>query len=160
MVTLERGLFRRPVLAVVGTLLVLASLGLPWSRDTQLSIPGWIVPTTCIPTSDGTIWCSPGGFSPTITTGSSAAAGADSPARVFLVGAIVLVAFAVHRSSRRLVALAGLTTLAGVVLTGPVLLGGPVSAALGGLVLLRAVDVRLRDRQTWRGAPAGGTPVT
>lgn len=127
---------RTPV--AVGVLLVLTSLGLPWSHDTTVHVPGFFAPSTCIPTWDGTMWCSPGFVSPSLTTGSPAAAGADSPVRVLLVGALVLVALALRTASRRLVLAAGAVAVVAGVLGATAVLAGPLAAAAGGVLLVRA----------------------
>lgn len=122
----------------LGAFLVLASLGLPWSTSESVQIPGFVTPSTCIPTADGTMWCSPGFMSPGWVVGGGTAHGVDVPARVFLVAALLLVAVALYRSARLPLRLAGASALLGVVVTGPALLGGPVAAVVGGLLLLRA----------------------
>lgn len=145
----------RPALTALGALLVLIALGLPWSAAEGVWVHGFITPSTCIPTADGDMWCSGGFVSPGFMVGGGIAAGMDTGARVFLVGALVLVAFAVHRASDRLLRVAGWVVLAGVVVTGPVLLAGPVAAVVGAVLLLRAA--RAADGTRTADARAGRT---
>lgn len=146
---------RRPGLTLLGAICVLAALGLPWSYDTSQYVSGWIVPSYCIPTADGTMFCSAAFQSPGFFTGSRAAAGTATPARVFLVVALVLVVVGVRRSATRLIAAAGAAALVGVVVTGPVLLAGPVAAAFGGFLLLRSVrSVRPTPPEAGQPGPA------
>lgn len=113
--------------------LILLALGLPWSPSSLEYVPGWVVPSFCTTSWDGTMWCSGGYVSPGMWFGTGEVNGASSVARVFLVGAGILLLIARGRS-RFLLTAAGLL-LAGLLLHGLGMLGGQI-AAVAAIVLL------------------------
>jgi len=129
---------RQRVAVLVAALLVVLSLGLPWTTSTQTYVPGWMAPSMCVPSADGTIWCSGAFISPGFMTGSAALSGAGSVARVFLIGALVLILVAWTRGESRWLGLAGAGLLVAVLLAGLTALGGQLAACAAALALLYA----------------------
>ncbi|MCK0113212.1 hypothetical protein MWU75_13775 [Ornithinimicrobium sp. F0845] len=129
---------RQRAAVVVAGLLVVLSLGLPWTTSSQTYVPGWMAPSMCIPTADGTIWCSGSFLSPGFMTGSAALSGAGSVARVFLVGALVLIVVAWVRREHRWLGLAGAGLAVAVLLAGLTALGGQIAACAAALLLIYA----------------------
>ena len=128
---------RHRVAVLAAGLLMVLALGLPWTMSTEVSIPGWYVASTCMPDlSDGTIWCTNSYASPGITTGAGALSGSGTSARVFLVGALVLVLLAWIRGHSRLLAVAGVALVVGVLLAGLAVLGGQVACLTAAGLLL------------------------
>lgn len=116
--------------------LLLLSLGLPWSGDSQTHVPGWLTPSFCTPgLLDGMISCTPNYFSAGFTTGSPALSGANSPARVFVVGALVLTAVAVWRARPRLLVMAAGTVVVGLLVTGSAAVAGTLAAVAAAALL-------------------------
>lgn len=132
------GTTRQRVAALVAGLLIVLSLGLPWTPDTSQYVPGWMSPSICMPSTDGTIWCSGGFVSPGYMIGSSAASGASSIARVFLVGALVLIVVAGVRRESRWLSVAGGGLILSLLLVGLAFLGGQVAAVGAAILLLYA----------------------
>lgn len=129
---------RQRVAVLVAGLLVVLSLGLPWTTSTQSYVPGWMTPSMCIPTADGLVWCSGAFISPGFMTGSAGLSGAGSVARVFLVGALALILVARVRGERPWLAVAGAGLVLGVLLTGLAALGGQLAAGAAAVLLLYA----------------------
>lgn len=113
--------------------LILLALGLPWSASTLTYIPAWITPSFCYATVDGLLSCSAGFISPAMSLGAGALTGAGSVARVFLVGALLLILFSRGRS--RWLQGAAVSLLAGLLLHGLGVLGGQL-ATIGAVILL------------------------
>ncbi|WP_114906440.1 hypothetical protein [Ornithinimicrobium murale] len=132
-------LTRHRVAVLAAGLLTVLALGLPWTASTEVTTGGWYVASTCIPNfNDGTIWCSGSYASPGFTTGSAGLSGNETVARVFLVGALVLITIASVRQKPRLLLVAGAALVLGILLTGLTLLGGQVAAVLAAALVLYA----------------------
>lgn len=123
--------------------LLTLSLGLPWAvaGDETTWVPGWYVAGSCVMDADGYLWCTPGFASPGfIVPGVGASmTGAASPARVFIVAAILAALWWLAGGPRRATVIA-----AGAVAVAVVLYGSSVQA--GSLVALTAVAVLLAQR--------------
>lgn len=117
----------------IAVALILLALGLPWSPSSWQYMPGWITPSFCITTADLTIDCTPGFVQPGYYIGGGRTVGAGSVARVFLVGALIILAFGRGRS--RWLFAAAITLLTGLLLHGFGVLGGQL-ATIGAIVLL------------------------
>ena len=80
---------RRPTFIAAGLLCL--SLGLPWGTASSLRLgPGWFTPSFCTTNfADGTMDCTPAYYSPGMRLDVFEVAGAASPARLFLVGALL-----------------------------------------------------------------------
>lgn len=128
---------RQRVAVLLAGLLIVLALGLPWTTDTTEFVPGWMAPSACIATSDG-IWCSGGFVSPGFMMGSAAASGADSSARIFLVGALVLIVVASMRRDTRWLGVAGAGLALSLLLVGLAFQGGQVAAGAAAVLLLYA----------------------
>ncbi|USQ78167.1 hypothetical protein [Ornithinimicrobium faecis] len=130
---------RQRVAVLAAGLLIVLALGLPWTTSTEFSTGGWYVGSTCMPNfSDGTVWCSGSFYSPGLTGGSEALSGNGTVARVFLVGALVLMIIAWIRVQPRLLLVAGGALFLGILLTGLTLLGGQLATIVAAVLLLYA----------------------
>lgn len=121
----------------VAVLLLLLSLGLPWTAWSQQFHPG--SGPTCIAdlSGEGGLICdyiSVGGGT-RVVPGLS---GGEAPARFFLVLAIVLVLWALASGRRRMFVVAGGAAVAAVALGLPAVLSGQVVALLAAAVLFLA----------------------
>ena len=129
---------QRFAVLAAGLLIVLA-LGLPWTTSTEFSTGGWFVGSTCMPSfADGTIWCTGSYYSPGITGGTGALSGSGTVARVFLVGALVLMTAAWVGGHSRLLVVAGAALVLSILLAGLTLLGGQIATVLAEALLLYA----------------------
>lgn len=141
-----------------GALLVLA-LGLPWAGARRVTTPGG---PSCIAdlSGGGAMICDYIGVpSSTIRAG---AVGAESPARLFLVLAVVLTAYAVWSRRRSPILWAAGAALAAVAIALPQVRSGQVVTLLAAGLLLGSVrDLAQRVRSlrsaTW-GDTAGSSP--
>lgn len=130
---------RQRVAVLAAGLLIVLALGLPWTTSTEFSTGGWFVGSMCTPNSyDGTIWCTGSYYSPGLTGGTEALSGNGTVARVFLVGALVLMILAWVRGHSRLLVVAGAALLVGILLAGLTLLGGQVATMVAAALLLYA----------------------
>lgn len=132
------GLTRQRVAVVTAGLLIVLALGLPWTADTSAYVPGWYSPGFCTPDADGLVSCTGGMISPGLWVGSGALSGASSVARVFLVGALVLLVVARLRGESQWFALAGAGLVLSVLLVGLSAQGGQVAATAAAVLLLYA----------------------
>jgi len=126
---------------VAAAVTAVVSLGLPWSVTGGYTSPGFVVPDISVANpADGTITTIPGMIGLPITSPGLHLAGYQTPARVLVVVAAVLLVVAVRRRSPRW-GVAGLAVAAfGLVLAGVPLTGGG-AVYLAALVLL-AVALR------------------
>lgn len=136
-------------------LLMLLSLGLPWSSTSVTAgtlLPGYLEPSYCSTDYvDGTVYCTygtytPGMYLPGLTVGG--APGYLTSARVLVAAAVALVVVARRRGSRELVRVAVVTAGAAIVLVGSELRSGP-------LVLLVAIGCLLMAERR-SAVPTGG----
>ncbi|WP_430591623.1 hypothetical protein [Humidisolicoccus flavus] len=147
---LERSM-RRAAGALGGTalsrmalvLLVLA-FGLPWAiiGDRTDWISGWYVGSSCTVDGDGFIWCTPSYASPGYAVDGQGALGPgyQSPVRLLLAAAIVLVLLAAKTETRKLLAVAAVLLVIGVFMYGTAMQAGTLSAlAAAGMLGLQAI---------------------
>lgn len=132
------GLTRQRVAVVTAALLIVLALGLPWTADTSAYLPGWYSPGFCTPDADGLVFCTGGTISPGLWVGSGALSGASSVARVFLVGALVLLVVGSRSGQHLWLALAGGGLALSVLLVGLQAQGGQVAASAAAALLLYA----------------------
>lgn len=132
------GLTRQRVAVVTAGLLIVLALGLPWTADTSTYIPGWYSPGFCTMDADGLMSCMGGTISPGLWAGSAAQSGASSVARVFLVGALVLLVVGSRSDQRLWLAVAGGGLALSVLLVGLQAQGGQVAATTAAALLLYA----------------------
>ncbi|TQL49175.1 hypothetical protein [Ornithinicoccus hortensis] len=136
---------KHPGVVIASAVLLLLALGLPWSASTLQHIPGWYSPGFCTPNFySGTVDCTAGYFSPGMTLGSGEAHGVHVVARVFLVGALVLIGCALRLRQPVWLSVAGGAVLLGILLTGLAAQGGQLAALAGAALLLYA---GLADRE-------------
>ena len=151
-----------PGALVAAAVLLLISLGLPWSRAIGggIDVPGSLIPGFCVSMADGTVECSGMSWTPGWTVGPYAhvVAGYGSPARVGLVLALVAILFAYRRREPILL----LGVFAGVALalvsTGVTGLGGQIVAVAACLLVglhLRRTGVPARGDGSLRARIAG-----
>lgn len=147
---------KRPGAVIVSAVLLLLALGLPWSASTLDYVSGWYSPGFCTPNFfSGTVDCTPGFASPGMSVGSGASHGADSVARVFLVGALVLIVLARRQGRSVWLTVAGAAVLLGVLLTGLAAQGGQL-AALAAAALLLYAGLSGREHAGSAAEPAAG----
>lgn len=130
-------------LAVVGLVLTASSLGMHWATSTTSGgvIPGYYVPDSyVIQWGEGTVDTVPGFVgAPIFTQGTSYdLSGAETPARLWLVCALVLAALALRTGRPGLLRVAALGPLLAVPLAGLHVYPGKVMALAGAVVLLVA----------------------
>lgn len=129
----------RPGVVIAAGVLLLLALGLPWSVSSMAYIPGWYDAGTCMPNlAEGTVYCTGGFVAPGRSVGSGASHGVDTVARVFLVGALVLMAVARRQGRSVWLTIAGAVVLLGVLLTGLAAQGGQLAALAAAALLLSA----------------------
>lgn len=139
-----RGWDGRLLLAVA---LVLLALGLPWSPSTLAYTGGWMVPSYCVVQSDLTMSCTGAFISPGFLTGRGQLSGADTVARVFLVGALLLIALAPRTRWATCLLGAAAALTAGLLLHGLGMMGGQV-ATIAAIVLLVSLARRGESTRT------------
>lgn len=137
-------------------LLMLLSLGLPWSSPGVTAgtyLPGHLAPSYCSSNYlDGTMDCTysyytPGIYLPGYVVGGDP--GYVTAARVFIAVAFALVLFSHRQTSRALLTAALVTAAASVALVGGELRSGP-------LVLLASIGCLLMARQPSTPSPTSG----
>ncbi|QDO88732.1 hypothetical protein FNH13_10695 [Ornithinimicrobium ciconiae] len=132
------GTHRQRTAVLAAGLLIVLALGLPWTMDTMEHVPGWMTAGTCLMDSDGMMTCTGGFVSPGYYVGSGAASGANTVARVFLVGALALVVLAWRQGQRAWFVVAGVGVGLSILLVGMSVQGGQVAAAGAAALLLYA----------------------
>ncbi|QFG67665.1 hypothetical protein [Ornithinimicrobium pratense] len=127
----------QPVVLTAG-LLVMLSLGLPWTTSSLTYVPGWMTPSFCYPSFDGTMSCSFSYVAPGFFTGAPAQSGASSVARVFLVAALVLIIVSRVTAQSRWLAYAAAGLVLAVLLAGLTMQAGQLAALAAAALLARA----------------------
>lgn len=136
-ISLPAGLTPRLGAALV---LLLLSLGLPWAKvgpETEY-LPGWFSPGYCYTGVDGYMTCTPGWVQPGYVLPGQGAAitGYATSARVFLVAAVAILAWALVRHTAPALGWAIILTGTAVLLTGTALRAGAIAAVLALVLLL------------------------
>jgi hypothetical protein len=140
--------------------LLILSLGLPWFPPRGQRLPG--SGPTCIAdlSGGGAMICDFIG-TPAIDTRVPGGSGADSPARFFLVLALVLLVWGLWSRSTTPLGLSAACALVGVAIALPHLMSGQVATLLAAGLLLATVGAGQRVRSlrsaTW-GDTAGSSP--
>lgn len=132
------GAARQRAAALAAALLIVLALGLPWTTDTTEDIAGWMTPASCIMGADGMMSCTGGFISPGFVLGTGAASGAGTVARVFLVGALVLLVIGWRRQESKWLVAAGVGLVLCILLVGLSFQGGQVATAGAAALLLYA----------------------
>lgn len=128
---------QRAAVLTAGVLIVL-SLGLPWTQSSQTFTGGWMVPASCVMGSDGLMTCTGGFISPGYLVGAPALSGASTVARVFLMAALVLLVVAWLRREQRWLLWGGAGILVGALLTGLTAQGGQLAGLAAAALLIHA----------------------
>lgn len=121
-------------------ILLLLALGLPWGvvGPESVYVRGWYSPGTCVLQADGYLWCNPGYLAPSYLLPGQGApmAGYASSARVFLVAAVLILAWALYRRTTPALGWVIGLTAAAVALSGTALRTGAIAAILAVVLLV------------------------